>query len=345
MKFGNFSEHSIGKLSKQRQLMYKKALDELLNKGYNLKSILLYGEEPFYIKEYSNKIAQLLSPDKENRLVYYFDEYSFEGAKNYLSQSSLFGDTNLLIIKHEKLLPKNELDTLVDICNKNENSFFIFELYSNDAKKVEKSFDKKKRAQSVRFFKATLYEAQAILSAFAQKKGIDIDNYSLNHLLLWLDINIELALKELEKLSINKEKIGSKEIDELVYPLNTINLEKFYIDLLNKKPILKILKKLEEEEINEIRVILGLENFLQQLFMFHSYIKLNGRFDSREVLGYKLPPQIEKERVQLAIKLKEQNFLDIFKALQDSELVLKSVSNIEKKSYLFSTLIKIQALL
>ncbi len=325
--------------------MYKKALDELLNKGFNLKSILLYGEEPFFIKEYSQKIADLISPQKDSRLIYYFDEYSFQGAKNYLSQSSLFGDINLLIIKHEKQLPKSELDSLIDICNKNENSFFIYELYSNDAKRVSKSFDKKRQADLVRFFKPSLYEAKNIVLNFAKKRDIDIDNYSINHLLLSLDLNIELALIELEKISIKSKKVGHKEIDELIYPLNALNLERFYLDLLNKKPINEILKKMDEEEINEIRVILGLENFLQQLFLFHSFIKLNGRFDSREVLGYKLPPQIEKERMETAIKLKEKQFLEIFKTLLTSELYIKTASNIDKKSYLFSSLMKIQALL
>jgi len=325
--------------------MYKKGLDEILKSGYNLKSILLYGEEPFFINWYSNKIASLLLPQKESRLVYYFDEYSFSGAKEYLSQASLFGDLNLLIIKNDKALPKKELDVIIDICYKSENSFFIYELYSNDAKKVIKSFDKKKKSDYVRFFKANMHESYEVVSRYAQKKGIDIDRYSINHLLLLVDNNIELALKELEKISIKNRKIGQKEIDELIFSLNSINLERFYIDLLNKKPITKILENMQNEEINEIRVILGLQNFLQQLFMIHSYIKLHGKFNSYELLGYRLPPQIEKIRVELAIKLKEKNFLEIFKILQDCELKFKSLPNIEKKSFLFSTLIKIQALL
>lgn len=325
--------------------MYKKGIDELLQKGFNLKSILLYGDEPYYIRLYSKKIANLINPSNENILTYFFDEYSFEGAKNYLSQSSLFGDINLLIIKHDKSIPKKELDTLIEICNKNENSFLIYELYSNDAKRVSKSFTKKNRADVVRFFKPSLYEAKKIVDDFAKEKEIEIDEYSINHLLLSLDLNIELALNELEKISIKTKKIANKEIDELIYPLNALNLEKFYIDLLNKKPINEILLKMQEEEINEVRVILGLENFIQQLFMFSAYIRLHGRFNSVEVLGYRLPPQIERERISLAIKLKERQFLKLLKTLQDSELYLKTKTNIDKKSYLFSSLIKIQALL
>lgn len=324
--------------------MYKKALDELL-KNYNLKSILLYGEEPFYIESYSKKIADIASPQKENRLTFYFDEYDYKEAKTYLSESSLFGDKNLLTIKHDKILSKKEIDSLIEICNKNQNSFFIYELYLNNAKNITKSFNKKKNADFVRFFKPSIYEASKILKNFAIKKDIEIDKYAIQHLLLTLDLNIKMAIKELEKLAIQNKKISTEDIDELTYPLNTLNLEKFYIELLNKKPILPILKQIEDEELNEVRIILGLENFLKQLFLFHSYIKINGNFNSKDILGYKLPPSIEKERVSLAIKLKEKNFLDIFKILQESELKLKTTTNIEKKSFLFSTLIKIQGLL
>jgi len=325
--------------------VYKKDIDNLLNKGFNLKSILLFGQEPYYIKEYSKKIADLLDPQKETRLVYYYDEYNFEGAKNYLSQSSLFGDTNIFILKHDKAIPKKELDTLIEICNKNENSYFIYEFYTDDGKKALKSFDKKKRADFVRFFKPSLYEAKNIISSFAKNSDININEYAINHLLLSLELDILMAINELKKISIKTKNIQNKDIDELLFPLAPLNLEKFYIDLLNKKGIKEILFKIEEEEINEIRVILGLQNFLQQLFMFHSYIKLNGRADSKEILGYKLPPSIEKERVSLAIKIKQEQFLKILKELQKSELYLKTKPNIEKKGYLFSTLIKIQALL
>ena len=325
--------------------MYKKALDELIHKGYNLKSILLYGEEPYYIRNYSQKIADLINKSRDSRLVYYYDEYSFEGAKNYLSQSSLFGDINLLIIKHDKELPKKEIDLLLDLCIKNQNSFLIYELYSNDAKKLSKSFTKNREADFTRFFKPSIYEAKNIILDFAKKRGIKIDEYSINHLLLSLDMNIELALNELEKISINTQTIGNKEIDELIYPLTTLNLEKFYISLLNKKPLHEILKRVENEDINELKILLGLENFLQQLFMFHSFIKLHGFFDSKEVLGYKLPQQIEKERVNIAMKLKEKQFLKAFKHLQNCELYLKTKTNIDKKSFLFSSLIKFQALL
>ncbi|WP_200762384.1 DNA polymerase III subunit delta [Nitrosophilus alvini] len=323
--------------------MYKKALDEILQKGIDFKSILLYGESSYYIKKYSDIIADRLSP-KEQRMVLYFDEYSFESAKSHLSQASLFADANLLVIKHDKTIPKSELTKLIEICKKNENSFFIYEFYGNDTKKLPKIFDKKMDAINVRFFKPSFYEAKKEVQEYINRKKIDIDDGSLSHLILLLDNNIELVLKELEKLSLKNLKIGTKEIDDLVYPLTTVNLERFFHELLSKQPIISMLEKIEEES-NEIQILIGLQNYVQQLFMFQSFVKISGRFDSREVLGYRLPPAIEKERLALALKIKEQSFLKIMALLLETELEIKTKSNIDKKGYLYSSLIKLQAIL
>ena len=86
-------------------------------------------------------------------------------------------------------------------------------------------------------------------------------------------------------------------------------------------------------------------DILQQLFMIYSYIKLFGAFDSIKLFGYRLPLQIEKERVELAIKLNKRQYKNILQTLQKAELFLKTNPNIDKKSFLFSTLIKIKGLL
>jgi len=157
---------------------------------------------------------------------------------------------------------------------------------------------------SVRFFKPSFYEAKKEAIEFVKDEKIDIDENALSHLVLLLDNDLELILAEIGKLSLRNSTIGTKEIDDLVYPLTTVNLERFFHELLSKKPVVSILKKIEEET-NEIQILVGLQNYVQQLFMFHSFVKISGRFDSREVLGYRLPPAIERERLSLALKIKE----------------------------------------
>ncbi len=318
--------------------MYKNEFDK---SPKDFKCYLFWGEEHYLIEKYADSIAQKLG-DTANAMRLYFDEYDFDTAKNYLSQSSLFADTNLLIVKHDKALSKKELEQLIDICQKNQNSYFIYALLSNEGKKISSLFDKKHQSVHVRFFPLSLYEAKKELMQYCQEKDIAIDNYALEHLLAMLQNDLQLAKSELQKLAIVASPIESKDIDRLVFPLTPLNLEKLYIAIIKKEPIEKLLAKMLEEEPNEMKILLGFENFLQQLFLFYSYIRLHGNLDSSKILGYKLPRHIEEERMQLAIRIK--NYPKIFLNLQECEYLLKTKTDVDKSALLLSYLIKVQGL-
>ncbi len=316
--------------------MYKGQFDRLQK---DFKSYLFWGEEPYFIEKYATTIANRLCP-KEQRLTLYYEEYDFRLAKEYLGQSSLFGDTNLLLVRHEKALPKTELATLLELCQKNPNSYFIYMLPNNQGKKIASFFNSKKEAVEVRFFKATLSEAKAELTAYAKELKLPINPFAIEHLLALLEGDMLLAKKELEKLAILQEPITPKEIDRLVYPLAPLNLERLYIAIIKKEPLSELFQKILEEEQNEMKILLGFQNFLRQLFLFSSYIRLHGQVDSKEILGYKLPPQIEAERTRMAIKIKA--YPQIFLELQECEYHLKTAQSIDKEALLFSCLMKIQ---
>ncbi len=319
--------------------MYKRDFDRLQK---DFKSYLFWGDEPYFVEKYATTIADRLCP-KEQRLSLYFEEYDFRLAKEYLGQSSLFGDTNLLLLRHDKALPKKELGALLELCQKNPNSYLVYMLPNNEGKKIASLFNPKKDAVEVRFFKATLPEAKAELMEYAKKMELSIDSFAIEHLLALLEGDLLLAKKELEKLSTLQESIGPKEIDRLVFPLNPLNLERLYIAIIQKEPLSELFQKILEEEQNEMKILLGFQNFLRQLFLFSSYIRLHGQIDSKEILGYKLPPKIEAQRVQLAIKIKA--YPQIFLELQECEYQLKTAQSIDKETLLFSCLIKIQGYL
>ncbi len=319
--------------------MYKKEFESKLP-NLRAKALLLFGEESYFIKKYSSIVAEKIAA-KEQRVVHYFEEYDFEGAKNYLSQASLFGDKNLYILKHSKPIAKRDLQALLEITKKSPNSYFIYELYGNEGKKIAPLFGEKNEAIHVRFFKASLQEAKSELAKFAQEIGLTISPSSIEHLLLLLDNNIEMGMRELEKLRSFSESVQNKEIDTLVYPLNPLNLEKLYLAIIEKKPIDTLLMQIEQEQ-NEMKILLGLQNYIYQLFLFYTYIRLHGHVDSSKILGYKLPRFVEDERARVAMKIK--NYPQIFLTLQECEYELKTRSNIDRSSTLLSYLIKLQAL-
>ncbi len=317
--------------------MYKKEFDSL---DKEFKAYLFWGEEPFYVRRYTKNIAQRVGSNEPLHL--YFDEYELTKAKEYLAQNSLFGDRNLLIITHDKALPKKELQEIIELCQKVPNSFFIYELLSNEGKKIASLFEGEERVQ-VRFFKPSITQATQELQRVAQELGVEIESFTIQHLLHLLEGNLELAAKELEKLSILSNPITAKDIDRLVYPLSSLNLEKFYEALINKEPLAPLLHRLIQEEQNEMRILLGLQNFIRQLFLFYTHIRLYAKAQSKEILGYQLPRHIEEQRAELAMRIK--NYPEIFLTLQECEHRLKTEPNIDKSATLFSCLIKIQALI
>ena len=80
--------------------MYQKEFENLL-RNTPPKAMLFYGENSYLISSYIQHYINITSA-ADSLLNLYFDEYSFERAKAYLSQSSLFGGTNLLIVKRDK---------------------------------------------------------------------------------------------------------------------------------------------------------------------------------------------------------------------------------------------------
>ena len=90
--------------------MYKSEFDNHIRNKTLSNAFVFFGESQFLIEMYTKMLTNI---EDANILTYYHDEYDFSGAKAHLSQGSLFGDRNILIIKSEKKVPKKELDTLL----------------------------------------------------------------------------------------------------------------------------------------------------------------------------------------------------------------------------------------
>ena len=326
--------------------MYKNELDNLIKSDSLPKSLLLYGEE-FYTNYYIKKIFPSIT-DKDNIFAFYHDEYDFSVAKNFLSQPSLFGDINLLYIKTDKKIPKKELDSLVELSKKIASSYFYLEFVGEDrvAKDLTKSFGKKKGADFVRFFKPNLGESIAIISNLAKEKSLQIDNYAIRELLNTHNNNLSLCVNELDKLKLLDKTITSTDIKKYIFGVGEVAMDEFIVELLQKKDIKKELEAILEASNNEeIRIINAIQSYLTMLLEFHLYIKAYGSYDTKEIVGYALPQFIAKQRAGLSIKITPKQYEDMLKNLLESEYQLKTSKNIEKNSFLYATLIKLQSFL
>lgn len=325
--------------------MYQKEFDKRLKQTFP-KAVLFYGENEYLVDFYIETYIKILDA-KDSMLSLYHDEWNFEQAKNFLSQTSLFGGTNLIVVKHEKKIPKKELDVLVEFTNKNVDNYFLYAYAgaAKDARSMQSAFTDKKGGVWLRFFEPNVRDGVAVLQQKAQQIKLDIDHYALQHLMLVLNNNLALCANELNKLAILGTKVTGKDIDRLVYSTAPLATEQLLIDLFNKKPIIDTITKLLEIGEDEASLLRSTQYFVNQIFLFHAYIKLNGHVDSAAILGYKLPKHIEDQKAQLALRVKSASLLKIFEHLLESELAIKKAPATQKEVLIYSMLIKLQGYL
>jgi len=327
--------------------MRRQDFDKLLQNNQLPRAVMFYGESHFLIERYT----KLLTSNKEaSFLQLYYDEYDFSLAKRHLSQASLFGDENILIIKSEKKVPKADLEALIKLCVKNPDNHLIYANYGTDFKKsATAAFAAKKETKSlvaeVRFYNPNNTEARNILMQEAQRQNIQLNYNSALHLLLSQNGDIALAFNELSKLAILNNEITNKDIDELVYSLAEVKLDAFIEQILKKQDFKTNLHNLLEHGEDEIRIITAISAFVTQLYLFNIYIKVNGAPSSLDILGYKLPNFIEQARATLSIKFKESQYKKLLTLLCKTELEMKSAKNVDKESILIATLIELQNIL
>jgi DNA polymerase-3 subunit delta len=324
--------------------MYKREIESLLQNSNLPKSLLIYGECDYQNNFYANKIIKNWNTNQDEVLLLYYDEYNFNTAKNHLNQSSLFGGKNILHVKSDKVIPKKELDLLIALCQKSEDSFFLYQYFgdSSKAKNLSKAFGK----NFVRFFKANQNEALNILQQKANEIGLDIERYTLNYLYMLHMEDLSLCVNEFEKLSLLNKKITTSDIDRLVYGLGIVGLDDFIEKLLQKQDISSTLVSLEQQSgVDEVRIINAIQNYISTLLMFYLYIKAHGRCDVKEIVGYPLPPQIAKKKSELCLKFNLKTYKSILLLLNETEFNIKKVKDLDKNSYLLSSLIKLKSFL
>ncbi|AJC86396.1 DNA polymerase III subunit delta [Campylobacter sp. RM16704] len=319
--------------------MYKNQLQNLLNNDNFPNFFLLYGVDNFQIELYAKFIKDKYSFDES--LKFYFEEYDFKQAYDYLSSASLFSEKKLLEIKTQKKIPNKELKQLVEICQKSQDNYFLLEIYDEISKQneVEKIFNN----NFCRFYKVnSAKEGIELLTLKAKELNIDITQNALFTLFYNFNENLYLAANELNKFSgLN---IDEKIIQEHCYSLSTISFESFFDNLMKNKDLRKDLENILDN-YNEIALINALyANFLR-LFKIVLYIKVYGNLDLKEILGYAPPISVAQNLQKQAFMIKIPQYKNIFTALCNCEYELKTNSKIEKKEFLVATLLQISSIL
>jgi len=283
--------------------MYKKDFDKL----DKIPPYCVFYGNNFYLDQYENRIFEKFK--NENILKLYYDEYDFDRAKIHLTESSLFGGTNVLIIKHNKF-PQN-INKLIKYAQK---SYLFFFYYGN---KKPEMFGK----NFVRFFDPNIKDMIEMLNELEKKYNINISYEAKMYL-----INVTESLfikKEIEKLSNYSDKISLDDVKKLVFEYKEESFETLFNLILNGKDFYDELEFfLQSNDFK--RIIPALIRYVRDLYTYNLYIKKTGASSLEGLLGYKLPLQINKKRVELAIKFKEKDYYELLKFLLEKELEMRN---------------------
>ena len=313
--------------------MYKNQFDKEFSSNITYNAYMFYGQYDYLVDTYSNNVALKLANGEEIRKIY-FDDYNFKECENFLSQSSLFSESNILMIKTIKKIPKKELDELVSLCTTNPDSFFVLSCTGDvDFKSMAKSFTKKTNSCEVRFFNPTDQEALHILNGVIQTKNIQCGFGELQYLYNMHQKDLSLAVNDLDKLSILQEPITANIINAQCFGMGAVSIDEFLNKLFTGQSINKDIYMLLEEGMNEIQLINQTTTFLQQLFNINSYLKLHGQLNILEIWGYKLPTNIANTRASIAMKFNSEEFKNMLDFFLNLELELKTKKGLEINSY------------
>ncbi|WP_457561072.1 hypothetical protein [Caminibacter sp.] len=299
--------------------MYKKEFDSL-NKLPN--NLLLFGND-FYLKEYEKKLLEKFK--NANIMKVYFDEFDFESAKTHLNESSLFGDINVLILKHNKF-PSN-LDKLLKL---NKNNFFFFFYYSNKLPQ-NNPFGKK----FVRFFEPNLRDTIIYIDELSKKLNLKLTREA--KMFLAKSISPEFLKEELTKLSIYSDDINLEDVKKLVFLYKEESFEDLIVSILKGEDFIEKLNSIVEIAGYK-RIIPAIIRYIRELFEYNLYFKKTGLSSLEGYLGYRLPPSIEKQRIELCLKFKEKDYRELLKNLLNFELKMRN-SEKEKEAIFYEAIV------
>ncbi|MGG7073461.1 DNA polymerase III subunit delta [Campylobacter sp. 9BO] len=323
--------------------MYRRELENQLNFGFKANYFLLFGADEYQIEMFAKEILAIYSNDDSNVLSLYFDEYDFTLAKSHLAESSLFGGENILHIKTDRKIPTKELKELISICETDKDKKFVYEFYEHDMKNVmdaQRAFG----LNFARFFKpSNPSEAVELLSKNASKIGLNITRNALFELYAIQNEDLYLAAAELNKLASLNTHIEQDMVRKLVFGLGSVSFDDFFAKLIGLKDIKNDFFAYEQDvNFNEILLINSLYKAFSRLFKLYSHVKINGRFDIKETLGYAPPKNIEEVLKKQSLSINLKSYKDIFMALNLAEFELKTNSKIDKNTYLLTSLLNIQ---
>lgn len=319
--------------------MYRRDLQRLLQGKYLPNFFALYGGESFQIELFAEQIKAKFAPEEALRL--FFEEYDFRQGYDYLALASLFASKKLLEVKCTKKPSKKDLEHFISLCKKDENNFFLLEIYGENSRlaDIEKIFEN----NFVRFFApSNAREGTELLALRANALNITFTQNALHALYANFDENLYLAAAELNKFK--GFKIDENFVREHCFSLSVVGFDAFFDKILRGETLQDDLDKILDN-FNEIALLNSINSSFYRLFKIALYAKIHGDIDLKALLGYAPPPQIAQKMSTDAFKISLAQYHQIFRLLLESEFEIKTNSRLIKREYLIAVFLSLRGIL
>ena len=323
--------------------MYKREFDSLIASKKAPNFFLIRGNDEFLNAFCAKQLLNLWN--SENVLEQYFEEYNFNEAMSFL-EPSLFGDKNIIYIKNDKTTSTKEIKEIIEKCKKDENNYVLYEIYEC-GNRLNNDFLKAFGTNFLRVFKPNSQnEALQILTQISQILKLFPNSIALLEIYKIHNENLSLCVAELKKFKSLNLELNLENVKENVSGLSEVSFEDLFEKIINLKDFRDdFFTYTQSGSYNESELIGYFYSSIFRIFSIHTFIKINGKIDFRQVLGYLPPMQIQNNLKTLALQFSTEKFKEMFISLNKTEYSLKTKTNINKTYLLLSGLLEFQRIL
>ncbi|MCZ6116452.1 hypothetical protein [Campylobacter ureolyticus] len=323
--------------------MYKREFDSLIASKKAPNFFLIRGNDEFLNAFCAKQLINLWN--SENVLEQYFEEYNFNEAMSFL-EPSLFSDKNIIYIKNDKTTSTKEIKEIIEKCKKDENNYVLYEIYEC-GNRLNNDFLKAFGTNFLRVFKPNSQnEALQILTQISQILKLFPNSIALLEIYKIHNENLSLCVAELKKFKSLNLELNLENVKENVFGLSEVSFEDLFEKIINLKDFRDdFFTYTQSGSYNESELIGYFYSSIFRIFSIHTFIKINGKIDFRQVLGYLPPIQIQNNLKTLALQFSTEKFKEMFISLNKTEYSLKTKTNINKTYLLLSGLLEFQRIL
>ncbi len=323
--------------------MYKREFDSLIASKKAPNFFLIRGNDEFLNAFCAKQLLNLWN--SENVLEQYFEEYNFNEAMSFL-EPSLFSDKNIIYIKNDKTTSTKEIKEIIEKCKKDENNYVLYEIYEC-GNRLNNDFLKAFGTNFLRVFKPNSQnEALQILTQVSQILKLFPNSLALLEIYKIHNENLSLCVAELKKFKSLNLELNLENVKENVFGLSEVSFEDLFEKIISLKDFRDdFFTYTQSGSYNESELIGYFYSSIFRIFSIHTFIKINGKINFKEVLGYLPPIQIQNNLKTLALQFSTEKFKEMFISLNKTEYSLKTKTNINKTYLLLSGLLEFQRIL